>query len=589
MDSEDIPSPVHTEDVVPVIEMESDDEIQQEVVSPVLVGRLVVDFKRFNTRVIGEGLTRIWGLKHQVHLTEVRDNVFVFQFTALNEKERILAGSPWAFAGHLLWLKEWSATKTLEEVNFEEGDIWVQVSGLTPEQMTIKKVQKMAFLFGGIEEIDLPPDNSPYWGDSFKMRVRIPLHKALPTGFVCKKRGDQASWAAFQYEKLGDYCYYCARLGHVEKECPRYSEDKRKGKVRAEPITGIFDLRAPKTKPRRFIPRQQSSAAQGAAQGNRANSHPQTTRGKRAEPTTRSQKSPEDPRGSGTHHDGTSTHSPPMTSDHEQAPPPHEKPQNKDYVSSATVAISTAFAASTRSYGLQLGISTMDCSMCPIAVPSAKSGKTSSPAGTPIFSLTENAPSDTASKLEEMAQNSMAGVLGQNTVVPPTRKNSVAGPDAKSQNTAEGVLETSPPALGRGKRKTVFSPASRKKLKAQSGQAPSNQKTGKTQKAQMSPKIDPIINLPLPITTQGPIFLATSMANITAPQAGMGPYPPQIDIPTAPITHEIGLSPTISMKKLARLSGTLSPLVIPEQDSITPSRDVPSQAVVAGLEQPQAK
>ncbi|KAJ4839622.1 hypothetical protein Tsubulata_026016 [Turnera subulata] len=263
MDTEKVASPVLSEDKVPVIELESDEETQQEIVSPLLVGRLVVDFKRFNTRVIGEGLTRIWGLKHQVHLSEVRDNVFVFHFTALSEKERILAGSPWVFAGHLLWLKEWPASKTLEDITFNDGDIWVQVSGLTPGQMTIQKVEKMAFLFAGIEEIDLPADNSPHWGDYFKMKVPIQLHKPLPTGFVCKKRGDEVSWANFQYEKLGDYCYYCARIGHVEKEYPRFSEDKRRGKMRAEPITGILDLRATRVKPRRFAPRSQSFAAQG--------------------------------------------------------------------------------------------------------------------------------------------------------------------------------------------------------------------------------------------------------------------------------------------------------------------------------------
>ncbi|KAJ4846415.1 hypothetical protein Tsubulata_045266 [Turnera subulata] len=66
-----------------------------------------------------------------------------------------------------------------------------------------------------------------------------------------QRSGDEASWVSIQYENLWDYCYYCAQLGHMDNECSHLQVDFKRGKVRKEPIQGIRDLRAPKSKLRR--------------------------------------------------------------------------------------------------------------------------------------------------------------------------------------------------------------------------------------------------------------------------------------------------------------------------------------------------
>ncbi|KAJ4837094.1 hypothetical protein Tsubulata_049597 [Turnera subulata] len=234
-------------EIIPVLELWKDDEVTPEVASPVLVGRLVADFKRYSAKVIGEGLTRIWNLRQQVKVSEVQDNTFVFHFSSIAEKERIVAGSPWSFGGFMLCLKEWPASFELEAIEFDHVELWVQVSGLSPNQMTRRKATMIGTLFASVAEVDLPLDNCPFWGKFFKMKVVVGTANPLPTGFLNKSQGDSASWVSFQYFNLVDYCYYYARMGHVEKECPFLSEDRRKRMVRKHPIPGIYELRAPKS------------------------------------------------------------------------------------------------------------------------------------------------------------------------------------------------------------------------------------------------------------------------------------------------------------------------------------------------------
>ncbi|KAJ4835889.1 hypothetical protein Tsubulata_020639 [Turnera subulata] len=113
--------------------------------------------------------------------------------------------------------------------------------------MTRRKATMIGTLFASAVDVDLPVDNSPFWGKFFKMKVLVSTANSLSAGFLSKSQDDSASWVSFKYVNLVDYCYYCARMGHVEKECPFLSEDKMKGTVRTVPIPGIYELRASKS------------------------------------------------------------------------------------------------------------------------------------------------------------------------------------------------------------------------------------------------------------------------------------------------------------------------------------------------------
>ncbi|KAJ4837063.1 hypothetical protein Tsubulata_008426 [Turnera subulata] len=189
-------------------------------------------------------MTRVWSLKTPVGVTEVEDNMFIFWFFPLVEKERMLSGSAWNFSGLLLFLKEWDAKVALAAMDFSDAPIWVQVWDMPPEHMIMRRATKIRELFNGVDDIELPKDNSIFWDKFFQMRVRIKLKDPLPTGFLNKRLGDEAFWVNFQYENLVDYCYYCARLGHVKKECPQLEEDHQNGRRKAEPMVGIFSMRA---------------------------------------------------------------------------------------------------------------------------------------------------------------------------------------------------------------------------------------------------------------------------------------------------------------------------------------------------------
>ena len=53
-----------------------------------------------------------------------------------------------------------------------------------------------------------------------RVRVSIVVDKPLITGFPLVRESLNTIWIPFKFEKLGNFCYGCGRIGHDIKDCP---------------------------------------------------------------------------------------------------------------------------------------------------------------------------------------------------------------------------------------------------------------------------------------------------------------------------------------------------------------------------------
>lgn len=60
--------------------------------------------------------------------------------------------------------------------------------------------------------------NALVWGKCLRARVLINVAKPLMRGSIVNFKGS-SSKVIFRYEKLGDFCFICGKLDHVDRDC----------------------------------------------------------------------------------------------------------------------------------------------------------------------------------------------------------------------------------------------------------------------------------------------------------------------------------------------------------------------------------
>ncbi|KAL2932982.1 Protein lin-28-like protein A [Bienertia sinuspersici] len=76
---------------------------------------------------------------------------------------------------------------------------------------------------GGFIEFD---DSDPLGLDNFmRIKVMIDFDKPLRRGIKIAINSNTSKWVDIKYERLGDFCYNCGKLGHVDRECTMMQGD----------------------------------------------------------------------------------------------------------------------------------------------------------------------------------------------------------------------------------------------------------------------------------------------------------------------------------------------------------------------------
>ncbi|RYR06305.1 hypothetical protein Ahy_B06g086056 [Arachis hypogaea] len=183
-----------------------------------LVGRVLTE-KVLNTVTVRKTILNMWGDPQGLVITNAGSNSFILNFKSQEEARRVYEGGPWRIEGHMLSLQWWSSNLSIEEVNYNQLPIWVQIHGLPYDKINIKNAEKIGAIVGRVISAEDPFVEGNMLRAFLRVRVEINIQAPLKTGFWFKRNDGSHSWAEFKYEKLCDYCYKCGRIGHDKRAC----------------------------------------------------------------------------------------------------------------------------------------------------------------------------------------------------------------------------------------------------------------------------------------------------------------------------------------------------------------------------------
>ncbi|PNY14983.1 hypothetical protein L195_g011673 [Trifolium pratense] len=182
-----------------------------------LVGRFIGD-RPIHANSMKVTMADLWRPVRGVKIKEASKGLFLFQFSHELDMEDVLQGGPWSFDNQMLIVQRVQLGVQIENMPLYHVEFWVQVHNL-PVGLMVEKVGKaLANYIGSFVEYD-KNNNSSFWRQYMRLRVRIDVRQPLKKNKQVKNSGGDWCTVNFKYEKLGVFCFVCGILGHTENKC----------------------------------------------------------------------------------------------------------------------------------------------------------------------------------------------------------------------------------------------------------------------------------------------------------------------------------------------------------------------------------
>lgn len=120
-----------------------------------LIGKILADRLLFKRGVIGV-LRSMWSEEVVSDIRELAANTYSISFNSEAQRRRALEEGPWSIMGTCLVLREWMPGVNVEEMDFSDVEVWVQISNIPLEMMTEAKADMIGRRLGRVIKIEDP-------------------------------------------------------------------------------------------------------------------------------------------------------------------------------------------------------------------------------------------------------------------------------------------------------------------------------------------------------------------------------------------------------------------------------------------------
>ncbi|KAK6139531.1 hypothetical protein DH2020_026731 [Rehmannia glutinosa] len=163
----------------------------------------------------------IWPVKEAFVTRELGFNFFQFIFAYVADMEKIRDGKSWNFDNKYLILKDWEENLNGDSECFNLVDLWVQIWNIPHNWLCAEVGLKIGKSFHRVKDV-LIPESGGIRGRYLKILASVELCKPLLRCAIIQL-GNKEVRVDFKYEKLLSDCFYCGKVGHLDK-----MYDKRK-------------------------------------------------------------------------------------------------------------------------------------------------------------------------------------------------------------------------------------------------------------------------------------------------------------------------------------------------------------------------
>ena len=114
---------------------------------------------------------------------------------------------------------------------FDSVTFWVQLHNIPDQCLSQSTSEAVGNTIGSLIQVADSEDDGE-GGEFLRIRARIDITKALPRCCKLWFDGEHMGWTLLKFEQLPNFCYWCEKVTHGERDCEVWLQGK--GRLKKE-------------------------------------------------------------------------------------------------------------------------------------------------------------------------------------------------------------------------------------------------------------------------------------------------------------------------------------------------------------------
>ena len=160
----------------------------------------------------------LWRTVGELKIRDIGEHILLFEFEDELDLERVMEFEPWSYDKHLVAFERVLNIESVPFLDFSCATFWVQIHNIPKRSLKVEVRELIGKSIDRVIQVANPKDDDA--GSEFlRVRINIDISKPLLRCSKLHYEGKWVGWVRLKYERLPNFCYWCGRVTHGERDC----------------------------------------------------------------------------------------------------------------------------------------------------------------------------------------------------------------------------------------------------------------------------------------------------------------------------------------------------------------------------------